>query len=44
VDKLKSRFDTRQQARGETEEHSQAFYLILAAQKKENLKREGGES
>ena len=40
VDRLKARFDS--VARSETEEtHSQAYYIIKAAQKREELQRKG---
>lgn len=39
VEKLKARFDS--VARGEDEKHSQAYYIIKAAQKREELQRRG---
>lgn len=43
VDKLKARYDTALQSRGEQEGHSQSYYIIQAAQKKEELRRRGDE-
>lgn len=43
VEALKARFDAAQVAAGETEGHSQAYYIIKAAQAKEALQREGDE-
>ena len=39
VEKLKARFDS--VARGDDEKHSQAYYIIKAAQKREELQRRG---
>ena len=41
IEKLKSRFDS--VARGEDEGHSQSYYVIKAAQKREELQRRGDE-
>ena len=41
VDKLKSRFEA--VARGEDEGHSQSYYIIKAAQKREEMQRRGDE-
>ena len=43
VDRLKSRYETACQTKGEDEGHSQSYYIIQAAQKREELRRKGDE-
>lgn len=43
VDRLKSRYETACQTKGEDEGHSQSYYIIKAAQKREELRRKGDE-
>ena len=43
VEKLKARYNTACQAQGEGDGQSQTYYLILAAQRKEELQRKGDE-
>ena len=43
VDRLKARFETASKTSGEDEGHSQSYYIIKAAQKKEELRRQGDE-
>jgi len=44
VEKLKSRFEAISKAKGSNDDgHSQAYYVILAAQKREGLQRRGDE-
>jgi chromosome segregation ATPase len=43
VDRLKARYETACQTKGEDETHSQSYYIIKAAQKREELRRRGDE-
>jgi len=43
VEKLKAKYETACQARGESDGQSQTYYLIQAAQKREELQRKGDE-
>lgn len=43
VERLKARFETAAKTSGEEEGHSQSYYIIKAAQRKEELRRKGDE-
>mmetsp|Transcript_20949 Transcript_20949/g.30202 ORF Transcript_20949/g.30202 Transcript_20949/m.30202 type:complete len:930 (+) Transcript_20949:83-2872(+) len=43
VERLKARYETASQTKGDDEGHSQSYYIIKAAQKREELRRRGDE-